>query len=113
MTIFISLILSRFWLIHMSRNTLAVIFSILWSILVTSALTLSTEYNWPDYVHIDYGYPLVWGIHVLNTIHGPVDIWRVDLTALYLDLALWFTIMIVCLSLILYIKPLKKSTSKE
>ncbi|MEM3546040.1 MAG: hypothetical protein QW547_02855 [Candidatus Bathyarchaeia archaeon] len=98
---------------HMSRNTLAIIFSILWSIFVTSALTSSAEYNWPDYVHIDYGYPLVWGTHVLNTIHGPVDVWRVNLTALYLDLALWFTIMVVCLSLILYVKPRKQSSLKQ
>ncbi|MBS7612273.1 hypothetical protein KEJ27_08780 [Candidatus Bathyarchaeota archaeon] len=91
----------------MSRNTLAIFFSVLWSILLILALTWSTEYVWPDYVHVNYGYPLVWGVHVLNTLHGPVDIWRINLTALYVDLAVWLGMMIVCLFLILHTKTRK------
>lgn len=91
----------------MLRNTLAVLFSVLWSILLILALTWSTEYAWPDYVHVDYGYPLVWGVHTLNTFHGPVDIWRINLTALYIDLIVWLSIMIVCLFLILHVKTRK------
>jgi len=68
------------------------------------ALTWSTEYVWPDYVHVDYGFPLVWGIHILNTLQGPVDVWKINITALYLDLIIWLSTMVVCILLILHAK---------
>jgi hypothetical protein len=96
----------------MSRNTLAVFFSILCAFILILATSWSVEYIWPDYVHVDYGYPLVWGVHVLNTIHGPVDMWRINLSALYIDLAVWLSIMIIGLFLILHFKRQGKSISK-
>lgn len=65
------------------------IFIILWSAATVLAVTLGITYNWPDYVHVNYGFPLVWGTHTLNTIHGPVDIWQVDVVALMVDLVLF------------------------
>jgi len=45
-------------------------------------------------IHIDYGFPLVWATHTLSTIAGPADIWKVDITALIIDLAFWLGIML-------------------
>jgi len=64
-------------------------FIILWSAAIILALTLGIMFDWPDYVHVNYGFPMVWGTHVLNTIHGPVDIWQVDILALLVDLVFW------------------------
>ncbi|MEM2103795.1 MAG: hypothetical protein QW717_02740 [Candidatus Bathyarchaeia archaeon] len=91
-------------LINMSRNILAVLFSVIWTFVIILALTWGTEYIWPDYVHVDYGFPLVWGVHVLNTIHGPVDFWRVNMANLFLDLTIWLGIFVGVLFLILYVK---------
>lgn len=86
----------------MNRITAATIFVILISFVMVLAITWGVEYNWPDYVHVNYGFPLVWGIHTLNTIHGPVDIWHVNLMFLAADLAIWLLVLIVGLILILY-----------
>lgn len=88
----------------MSRNFLALLFIVLWSFITILVLTWGVEVVWPDYVHVDYGYPLVWGTHVLNTIMGPVDKWIVDLKALVIDLALWLGIMVTVLTIILHFK---------
>ena len=47
--------------------------------------------NWPDFVHVNYGFPYMFATHTLNTIAGPVDKWSVDMGALALDVAFWFT----------------------
>lgn len=94
-------------LILVSRNIIAVFFSILWAFIMILAITWGAEYIWPDYVHVDYGYPFVWGVHTLNTIQGPVDTWRIDIGALYIDLAIWLAAMIIILFLILYVKKRK------
>ena len=65
------------------------------SAIMIAALTWGTRYNWPDNVHVRHGLPLTWGIHTLVTIVGPVDTWRVNLTSLLLDLALWLGLMIL------------------
>lgn len=88
----------------MSRNIFAMIFAVLMAAVTVLAVTWGFEFNWPDYVHVDYGLPLVWCTHTLNTIHGPVDIWRVDLTLLAADLAFWLCIMIMGLFIILLVK---------
>ncbi|MEM3745151.1 MAG: hypothetical protein QW341_05585 [Candidatus Bathyarchaeia archaeon] len=88
----------------MSRNIFAMIFAALMAAVTVLAVTWGFEFNWPDYVHVDYGFPLVWCTHTLNTIHGPVDVWRVDLALLAVDLAFWLCIMIMGLFVILHIK---------
>jgi hypothetical protein len=39
--------------------------------------------------------PLRWGTHQLITIAGPVDVWRVDVSALFIDLVVWVALLIV------------------
>lgn len=54
-----------------------------------------TRYDWPDFVHIDYGFPSNWATHTLITITGPTDHWTVNITMLIIDLILWQTILII------------------
>ena len=49
--------------------------------------------DWPDYVHVDYGLPVPWRVHVKNTIAGPVDKMNYDLAALAADLAFWIVVV--------------------
>ncbi|MEM2341713.1 MAG: hypothetical protein QXX94_03540 [Candidatus Bathyarchaeia archaeon] len=88
----------------MSRNIIAIIFTLLMSLITILAVTFGSEFNWPDFVHIDYGFPLVWGTHTLNTFYGPVDIWRINPVLLVIDLIIWFCILIIGLLIILYVK---------
>ncbi|RLI39373.1 hypothetical protein DRO69_14355 [Candidatus Bathyarchaeota archaeon] len=62
----------------------------------------NTQYDWPDYVHIDYGFPLVWTTHTLITITGPADTWKVDIISLIIDLTFWLGIMLIITSIMLY-----------
>lgn len=64
------------------------------AVITVLALNSPVRYNWPDNVHVRYGFPLTWGTHTLITIQGPVDIWRVNITALILDLTLWLALMV-------------------
>ena len=50
---------------------------------------MAFHYDWPDYVHNDYGVPLLWAIHTESAITGPVDIWRVNPTNLVANVAIW------------------------
>ena len=70
------------------------------SVVAVAAICWGFGYNWPDNVHVDYGLPLVWGVHTLNTIAGPVDRWGVDVAALALDLVVWLG-LILCASALL------------
>ena len=73
---------------------------VLLSTIAVAAICWGFEYNWPDNVHVDYGLPLVWGVHTLNTIAWPVDRWRIDIAALALDLTVWLG-LILCASALL------------
>ena len=60
------------------------------------ALTWGIYYQWPDYVHVDYGIPLTWATHTLSTILGPPAApWGVDVASLQVDLAFWLILIIV------------------
>ena len=65
------------------------------SLLVLSliAVALGFTLNVPDLLRVDYGWPLVWGMHTLSTIVGPVDVWKVDVVALAIDLLIWLAIV--------------------
>jgi len=76
-------------------------------------VTWGTRFDWPDYVHIDYGFPLVWGTQTLSTIVGPVNLWNVDVNALMLDLAFWLGIMVTVASIMLYFFNRKVSDGKK
>ena len=79
-----------------------IFFLVVWTVLAILAVTWGTRFDWPDYVHIDYGLPFVWGTQTLNTIAGPVNRWAVDISALTLDVAFWLGIMVIAASALLY-----------
>ncbi len=70
----------------MSRVWVVACFIAAWVFSAILAVTWGFMFDWPDYVHVNYGVPLVWATHTLNTIAGPVDKWNVDLLALIIDL---------------------------
>ncbi len=63
--------------------------SMAWAIAIVASMTYGTTYNWPDYLHVDYGFPITFAIHTLNTIAGPVDRWSLNVGALAADLVFW------------------------
>jgi len=79
----------------MVKPLVVVAFVIIWSTLTVLALMWGVRFDWPDYVHVNYGFPMVWGTHTLNTIAGPVDVWKVDLSSLLVDLLVWLGTMVV------------------
>jgi hypothetical protein len=83
-------------------SLIVVSFLFLWTILTVVAVTWQTRLDWPDNVHIDYGFPLVWSTQTLSTIVGPVNLWAVNVSALMMDLILWLGIMLVTTSIMLY-----------
>ena len=88
-----------------SRKLASIIFGFtaVWVALTILALTWGSVFNWPDYYHVDHGFPLVWATHTLSTIAGPADIWQVNMTALLMDLLLWLGLMLVAVATMLYI----------
>jgi len=93
----------------MTKRSFLVILSflVIWTFLTILAVTWGTRFDWPDYVHIDYGLPLVWSTQTLSTIIGPVNLWEVDITALMIDLAVWLGIMLIAASIMLYFRKLE------
>jgi hypothetical protein len=65
------------------------------SIVIVLALAWPVTYNWPDFVHVKYGFPLTWGVHTLSTIQGPVDIWEVDVSSIVIDLLIWLGLAVL------------------
>jgi len=78
-------------------------FMIIWILLTILAVTWGFEFVWPDNVHVNYGFPLVWATHTLSTFVGPVDIWEINLSILIIDLLLWLGTMVVAVAFVLYI----------
>ena len=93
----------------MEKKTIYVLlFMIIWTILTILVVTWGTRNDWPDNVHINYGFPFVWSTQTLSTIAGPVNLWAVDISALIINLALWLGVMlIVSLALMFLIKEKK------
>ena len=83
----------------MGKNRVRILFVILWAACTMLALLWGLRIDWPDYSHVNYGLPLAWSTHVLNTLAGPVDIWHVDLTILFVDLLIWHGILLVALAI--------------
>jgi hypothetical protein len=77
-------------------------FLVIWTVLTILATTWGTRFDWPDNVHIDHGFPLVWATQTLSTIIGPVNLWEVNISALILNLTFWLTIMLIVASIMLY-----------
>ncbi|MCL4519084.1 MAG: hypothetical protein M1587_07800 [Thaumarchaeota archaeon] len=76
------------------RFAIAVVVALCWAVGSVVGMTYGTLLYWPDYVHVNYGFPLTFATHTLSTIAGPVDKWQVDVTALSLDLSFWLIGMI-------------------
>jgi len=51
------------------------------------SLLYSREFNWPDYYHIEYGFPVTWLVRTLSTIIGPTDRFAFQPISFLLD---WF-----------------------
>ena len=77
-------------------------FLIVWTILTIVAVTWGTRFDWPDNVHTDYGFPLVWSTQTTSTIVGAVNLWSVDIPTLIMNLSLWLAIMLIISSIMLY-----------
>ena len=68
-----------------------------WALASVATMTWGTLVNWPDYLHSNYGFPLTFATHTLDTIAGPVDKWTVDISALSVDLSFWLLGMVALL----------------
>ena len=91
------------------RTTHILFVMILWVSIAVLAVAWGTTFDWPDYVHVDYGLPFVWATHTLVTIAGPADKWNVNVAALIMDLALWLGSMVIVTAALLYLRDRKSS----
>ncbi len=82
-----------------NRTIVLMLFS---SFLALAALLWGSTYSVPDLEEVKYGFPLIWGRHLLNTIAGPVDKWYVDLNSVLIDLVFWFGVVILAVTVSLY-----------
>jgi hypothetical protein len=90
----------------MQKRIVILLFMIVWIIITCSALLFGFTYNWPDFVHVDYGLPLTWATNTQSTIAGPVDQWAVNTSNLLIDLIFWLGIMTTVITVLLYkLKP--------
>ena len=89
----------------MRKKRIVVILSflIIWMILTIFVVTWGTRFDWPDNVHVDYGFPFVWSTNTLSVITGAVNLWTVDITALIMNLGLWLGIMLIIESVLIYL----------
>ena len=87
---------------HNNKVVLFVLFfAVVWITLTALTMTWGFMINWSDYVHENYGFPLVWATHTLDTIAGPVDKWSVNVSCLLLDLIFWQGFMAIILAVVL------------
>jgi len=86
----------------MRKKLLILVFLVVWILVTCFALLFGLTYNWPDYLHIDYGLPLTWGTNTLSTFAGPVDNWSVNISNLLIDTVFWLGIMTSVVAVLLY-----------
>ena len=86
----------------MQKKPLILLFLIVWISLTCLALLFGFNYNWPDYVHVDYGVPLTWGTNTLSTFAGPTNQWSINISNLLVDLIFWLGIMAAAVALLLH-----------
>jgi hypothetical protein len=98
----------------MTRHSLlASVISIGWAIATVAGMTYGTYYNWPDFVHVNYGFPVSFATHTLNTIAGPVDRWNLSLDSLAVDLGFWSLGMIAIFLIVGYLSSSKRQGSQS
>lgn len=88
----------------MNKKNISIIlvFLVFWTILTILAVTWGNRLDWPDNVHVDYGFPFVWSTNTLSIITGAVNIWIVDIPVLIMNLGLWLGIMVIIEIVLLY-----------
>ncbi len=86
----------------MRKTLLILAFMVIWAAVTVVALLWGFTFNWPDFVHVDYGLPLTWATNTLSTIAGPVNQWSVNMSALTLDLVFWLGALTAAVALLLY-----------
>ena len=86
----------------MQKKPLILIFIVAWIFVTCLALLFGFTYNWPDYLHVDYGMPLIWGTNTLNTFVGPADQWSINTLNLLVDIIFWLGIMTAVVAALLY-----------
>lgn len=90
----------------MRRNLVVLFFLIAGFVVTIFALLWGFMYDWPDFVHVDYGVPLTWATNTLSTIAGPANLWEVNISNLLIDLVFWFSIITIIVAVLLYkLKP--------
>ena len=75
-----------------------IVITLVSSIIGLVAVLWGSTYSVSDLVEIKYGFPLVWGNHLANTIAGPVDSWYINWNSLVIDLVLWFGVVIIAVA---------------
>ncbi len=86
----------------MQKKLVILFFMIVWVAITCVALLFGFSYNWPDFVHVDYGLPLTWATNTQSTLVGPVDQWAVNPSNLLIDLIFWLGIMTAAVTVFLY-----------
>ena len=86
----------------MRKNLVVALFIVVWLIVTVFALVWGFNYNFPDFVHVDYGLPLTWATNTLSTLAGPADLWSVNISNLLIDLVFWLGIMTMVVATLLY-----------
>lgn len=52
-------------------------------------ITRGRSFEWPDFVHFDYGFPFTFATHTTSTLAGAVDLWSLDMGSLAGDFLFW------------------------
>lgn len=74
-----------------------------WTLAAIVATAWGTLFDWPDFVHINYGFPLTFATHTTSTFVGAVDQWTVDVGALASDVLFWIAGTIVIFIAFIYL----------
>jgi hypothetical protein len=86
----------------MRKDLVILCFMVVWVVLTIAGLLWGVYYDWPDFVHVDYGMPLTWATNTLSTFAGPANLWNVNISNLLLDLIFWLSIMIAAVAVMQY-----------
>jgi hypothetical protein len=87
----------------MRKNLVILCFMVVWVVLTVAGLLWGFHYDWPDFVHVDYGLPLTWATNTIGTFAGFANLWDVNISNLLLDLIFWLGIMIATVA-VMYCK---------
>jgi len=86
----------------MRKNLAILCFMITWVVVTPAGLLWGFYYDWPDFIHVDYGLPITWATNTLSTFAGPANFWDVNFSNLLLDLLFWLLIMVAAIAVMQY-----------